>query len=60
MQVKIYEDDHSCVRSGYLKMLKQEIFTWLFTEKVKKNLKMTKQEMVEEIKKEYSITVTED
>ena len=60
MQVKVYEDKHTCVRSGYSKMLKQRTIAWLFSERLRKNPKLTKQEMVEEIKREYNLSVTED
>ncbi|CAE5962923.1 unnamed protein product [Arabidopsis arenosa] len=60
MQVKIYKDKHSCVRSGYSKMLKQGTIAWLYRERLRKNPKITKQEMVDEIKREYKLTVTED
>ena len=60
MEVKIYDDKHACVRSGYSKMLKQGIIAWLYRERLTKNPKITKQEMVAEILREYNLNVTED
>ncbi|CAE6119769.1 unnamed protein product [Arabidopsis arenosa] len=60
MVVNIYDDEHACVRSGYSKMLKQGAIAWLYRERLRKNPKITKQEMVAEILREYNLTVTED
>ena len=60
MEVKIYDDKHACVRSGYSKMLKQGTIAWLYRERLTKNPKITKQEMVAEILREYNLNVTED
>jgi len=58
--VKIYDDEHACVRSGYFKMLKQGKIAWLYRERLRKNPKITKQEMVSEIQREYNLVLTED
>ncbi|XP_020874420.1 uncharacterized protein LOC110226629 [Arabidopsis lyrata subsp. lyrata] len=60
MQIKVYEDNHICVRSGYSKMLKRGTIAWLFSERLRKNPKITKYEMVAEIQREYNLTVTEE
>jgi hypothetical protein len=60
MQVKIFVDEHSCVRSGYSKMLKQGTIAWLYRDRLIKNPKITKKAMVDEIQREYKLTVTED
>ncbi|KAG7569575.1 Zinc finger SWIM-type [Arabidopsis thaliana x Arabidopsis arenosa] len=60
MQIKVYENKHICVRSGYSKMLKRGTIAWLFSERLRKNPKITKYEMVDEIQREYNLTVTEE
>ena len=60
MQVKIYDNEHVCVRSAYSKMLKQGTIAWLYRDRLRKNPKITKQEMVAEIQREYNLIVTED
>jgi len=58
MQIKVYVNEHSCVRSGYSKMLKRSSIAALFEERVRLNPKLTKHEMVAEIKREYKLEVT--
>lgn len=58
MQIKVYVNEHSCVRSGYFKMLKRSSIAALFEERVRLNPKLTKHEMVAEIKREYKLEVT--
>ncbi|XP_010501825.1 PREDICTED: uncharacterized protein LOC104779135 [Camelina sativa] len=60
MQVKIYDDEHACVRSGFSKMLKTVTIAWLYRERLRNDPKITKHQMVAEIKREYNFEVTED
>jgi len=60
MQIRIYFNEHICVRSGYTKMLKRSTIAALFEERLRVNPKMTKYEMVAEIKREYKLEVTPD
>lgn len=59
MQIKVYESLHCCVRSGYSKMLKQGTIAWLFSDRLRNNPRITKQEMAAEIKREYNLEVTD-
>lgn len=58
MQVKVYINEHNCMRSGYSKMLKVSSIAWLFAERLRINRKFTKKEMAEEVKREYNLIVT--
>ncbi|XP_020879634.1 uncharacterized protein LOC110227990 [Arabidopsis lyrata subsp. lyrata] len=58
MQIKVYENKHICVRSGYSKMLKRSTIAWLYSERLRKNPKITKHEMVDEIMREYNLVVS--
>ncbi|KAG7560858.1 Zinc finger SWIM-type [Arabidopsis thaliana x Arabidopsis arenosa] len=60
MQIRVYINEHSCVRSGYTKMLKRSSIAELFEERLRLNPKLTKYEMVAEIKREYRLEVTPD
>lgn len=60
MQIKGYVSEHTCVRSKYSKMLKVSTIAGLYSERLRVNPKITKQEMVAEIKREYNLVVTED
>ncbi|CAA7044351.1 unnamed protein product [Microthlaspi erraticum] len=60
MQIKVYVNNHTCVRSGYTKMLKRSTIAWLFSERLRKNPHITKQEMAAEIKREYNLVVSDD
>jgi len=60
MQIKVYESKHICVRSGYFKMLKRRTIAWLFSDRLRKNPKITKHEMVDEIKREYNLVVSDE
>lgn len=56
----MYENKHICVRSGYSRMLKRGTIAWLFADRLRKNPKMTKQEMPAELKREYNLVVSEE
>ncbi|CAD5313668.1 unnamed protein product [Arabidopsis thaliana] len=60
MQVRYYVNEHSCVRSGSSKMLKRSSIAFLFDERLRVNPKITKNEMVAEIKREFNLEVTPD
>ncbi|XP_019085178.1 PREDICTED: uncharacterized protein LOC104747503 [Camelina sativa] len=60
MQIRVYVNEHVCVRSGYSKMLKRSSIAFLFEEKLRLNPKLTKYEMAAEIKREYNLEVTPD
>ncbi|XP_022562643.1 uncharacterized protein LOC111208155 [Brassica napus] len=60
MQVKVYINEHNCMRSGYSKMLKVSSIAWLFAEMLRINRKFTKKEMAEEVKREYNLIVTKE
>ncbi|KAG7563172.1 Transposase MuDR plant [Arabidopsis suecica] len=60
MQIRTYVNEHICVRSGYSKMLKRSTIAFLFEERLRVNPKLTKHEMVAEIKREYKLEVTPD
>ncbi|XP_013617582.1 PREDICTED: transcription elongation factor SPT5-like [Brassica oleracea var. oleracea] len=60
MQVKIYINEHTCVRSGYSKMLKRSTIAWLFVERLRLNPKLTKQEIASEILREYNLVVSDE
>lgn len=60
MQIKVYVNNHICVRSGRSKMLKRSTIVWLFWERLRVNHRLTKEEMVYEIKREYNLEVTDD
>ena len=60
MQVKVYINEHTCVRSGYSKMLKRSTITWLLVERLRLYPKLTKQEMVSEILREYNLVVSDE
>ena len=51
---------HICVRSGYTKLLKCGTIAQLFEERLRINPKIRSKEMVDEIKREYNMTVTEE
>ena len=56
--VKVYNDSHIWVRSGYTKLLKSGKIGHLFEEKLRINPKIKSQEMVDEIKREYNMIVS--
>ncbi|EOA12326.1 hypothetical protein CARUB_v10007921mg, partial [Capsella rubella] len=60
MQIKVYINEHRCVRSRYTKMLKRSSIAYLFEERLRLNRKITMNEMVAEIKREYNFEVTPD
>lgn len=60
MQIKVYVNEHICLRSGYSKMLKRSSIAMLFEERLRLNPKFSKKEMAEEIKREYNLIVTEE
>ncbi|KAG7595032.1 MULE transposase domain [Arabidopsis thaliana x Arabidopsis arenosa] len=60
MQIRTYVNEHTCVRSGYSKMLKVSSIGFLFEERLRVNPKLTKHEMVAEIMREYKLEVTPD
>lgn len=60
MQIKVYENKHICVRSGYSKMLKSSTIAELFEERLRLNPKFTAKEMALEIKREYNLIVTDE
>ena len=60
MQIKVYVNNHICVRSGWSNMLKRSTIAWLFSERQRVNPRLTKEEMVYEIKGEYNLVVTDD
>ena len=60
MQVKVYVNQHNCMRSGYSKMLKVSTIAFLFAERLRINRKFTKKEIADEIKREYNLIVTEE
>lgn len=59
LQIKVYINEHACVRSGYSKMLKTSSIAQLFSERLRVNPKLTAKEICEEIKRSYNLTVTE-
>lgn len=58
LMVKVYNDSHICVRSGYTKLLKSGTIGQLFEERLRINPKIKSQEMVDEIKREYNMIVS--
>ncbi|XP_010507263.1 PREDICTED: uncharacterized protein LOC104783859 [Camelina sativa] len=60
MQIRVYVNEHVCVRSGYSKMLKRSSIAFLFDKRLRVNPKFTKYEMAAEIKREYNLEVTPD
>ncbi|KAG7582712.1 Transposase MuDR plant [Arabidopsis suecica] len=60
MRINVFMNRHICVRSGYTHMLKRGTMAWLFADRLRRNPKMTKQEMVTEFKREYNLEVTEE
>ncbi|XP_024013907.1 uncharacterized protein LOC112087986 [Eutrema salsugineum] len=60
LQVNTYINEHTCVRSGYSKMLKVSAIATLYEERLRLNPKITKIIMAEEIKREYNLEVTPD
>lgn len=60
MQIKVYVNEHICLRSGYSKMLKRSSIAMLFEERLRLNPKFSKTEMAEEIKMEYNLIVTKE
>lgn len=60
MQVKVYVNEHNCMRSGYSKMLKVSTIALLFAERLRINRKFTKKEIADAIKREYNLIVTEE
>jgi len=58
MQVRFYM--HTCVRSGYSKMLKRSSIALLFDERLRVNPNISKNEMVVEIQREFNLDVTPD
>ena len=59
LQIKVYINEHACVRSGYSKMLKSSSIAQLFSERLRVNPKLTAKKIGEEIKRSYNLTVTE-
>ncbi|XP_056847493.1 uncharacterized protein LOC130498141 [Raphanus sativus] len=60
LQIKVYVNEHACIRSGYSKMLKPSSIAQLFTERLRVNPKLTAKEIGEEIKRTCNLIVTED
>ncbi|KAJ0247264.1 hypothetical protein HA466_0166960 [Hirschfeldia incana] len=60
MQIKVYVNNHICIRSRRSKMLKRSTIAWLFSERLRVNPRLTKEEMVYEIKRGYNLEVTGD
>ncbi|XP_048604967.1 uncharacterized protein LOC111211463 [Brassica napus] len=60
LQIKVYLNEHACIRSGYSKMLKPSSIAQLFAERLRVNPKLTAKEIAEEIKRTYNLIVTED
>ena len=60
LRVNVFTAKHICVRSGYTHMLKRGTIAWLFADRLRKNPRITKQEMVSEIKREYNLEVSEE
>ena len=60
MQIKVYINEHICLRSGYSKMLKRSSIASIFEERLRINPKFTKKEMADEIKREFNLIVTEE
>ncbi|XP_033148589.1 uncharacterized protein LOC117134391 [Brassica rapa] len=58
LMVKVYNDSHICVRSGYTKLLKSGTIGQIFEERLRINPKIKSQEMVDEIKREYNMIVS--
>lgn len=56
--VKVFNETHICVRSGYTKLLKSGTIGQLFEERLRTNPKIKSQEMVDEIKREYNMIVS--
>lgn len=59
LMVKVYINEHSCVRSGYSKVLKISSIAQLFEERLRRNPKFTPKEMVDEVKMKYNLIVSE-
>ena len=60
MQVKVFVNEHCCIRSGYSKMLKTSSIATLFEERLRINPMFTRTEIADEIHREYNLTVTEE
>lgn len=58
LMVKVFINEHICVRSGYIRLLKSGAIAQLFEERVRVNPKIKSQEMVDEIKREYNMIVS--
>jgi len=56
--VKVFINEHICVRSGYTRLLKSGAIAQLFEERLRVNPKIKSQEMVDEIKREYNMIVS--
>lgn len=60
LQIKAYNGKHICIRSGYSKMLKSSSIAQLFEERLRLNPNLTAKDMVDEIKRNYNLIVTDD
>ena len=60
LQIKVYVNEHTCIRSGYSKLLKTSSIVQLFAERLRLNPKLTAIEISEEIKRTYSLIVTDE
>ncbi|CAA7044255.1 unnamed protein product [Microthlaspi erraticum] len=56
--VKVFNNNHICVRSGYTKLLKSGAIALLWEERLRLNSKIKSQDMVDEIKREHNMIVT--
>lgn len=56
--VKVFVNNHICVRSGYTKLLKSGAIAMLWEERLRLNPKIKSQDMVDEIKREHNMIVT--
>uniref|UniRef100_A0A1J3H9G1 SWIM-type domain-containing protein n=1 Tax=Noccaea caerulescens TaxID=107243 RepID=A0A1J3H9G1_NOCCA len=58
LMVKVFINNHICVRSGYTKLLKSGAIALLWEERLRLNHKIKSQDMVDEIKREHNMIVT--
>lgn len=56
--IKVFINKHICVRLCYTKLLKSGDIAELFGKKLRVNLKIKSQEMVDEIKRKYNMIVS--
>lgn len=58
--VKVFNDDHSCLTTGYSKIITQEVIARLFVNDIRENPKLMPKKIQEEIQKRWNLIASND